>query len=552
MITTNRPQKRLRNSDNFIGKIRLVGTVRLLLGVALLSVTASVCSASATDVFIAQNSTGAGNGADCADALPVSWLNTAVNWGSGTTQIGPGTTAHLCGTFTGAVGSTLFSVQGSGSNGSPITVKFEAGAILTSPAWSSIGAIQIIGQSYVTLDGGTNGIIQNSDNGTGLGHAQNSKGVYVAGSSHIIVKNLNIANICQHTSSSDTTACQSSGVTDAGIKIDDNGPNSSFITITQNTIHDTYAGVDVFWNNSDHDFSVDHNTVSRANWSLTAGGIGTLTSLAITNNDLSCVIGSRCNWDDVANQFHHNGMIIDPGQNASIVGFVVSNNFIHDINTCTAGIFLDPSGNGGTPGVQIYNNVFYTTPGQQGPSNAWITLGEGAGAATISGAFILNNTVTGPGAQGLAAELTATVKNNIFASTTYGEVLFSGFSGIASDYNDFYNLSGGMAAAGTIFPSVSAWTSAIGFDTHSITSNPTLTSSFTLNAGSHAIGSGTNLTSLGIAGLNVGAPQTFGVGGSCGTGCVPRPSSGAWDIGAYPKQSITAQAPNPPSGLVAH
>ena len=536
-------------------KLHTSGVVRLLLAIAVVSITASVCSASATDVYIAQNSTGGGNGADCADALPVSWLNTAVNWGSGTSQIGSGTTVHLCGTFSAAAGSTMFSVQGSGSNGNPLTIKFEAGAILTSPAWSSVGAIQIIGQSYVTLDGGSNGTIQNTDNGTGLGHAQNSKGVYIAGSSHIIVKNLTVANICQHTSTADTVGCQSSGVTDAAIKIDDNGSNSSFITITQNTIHDAYAGVDFFWNNSDSNFDADHNTISRTNWAMTAGGIGTLNTMLIDSNDLSCVVAGGCNWNDVSNQFHHNGMIIDPGNGASISGLTISNNFIHDENPCTGGIFLDPSGNGDTPGVHIFNNVFFTTPGQAGPGNAWITLGEGAGAGAASGALIVNNTLIGPGISGVNGQKSPILKNNIFSGITYGEVLFSGYTGVVSDYNDFYNVPGGMAAAGTIYGTVAGWISTVGFDLHSITTNPNLTSSFALNAGSSAIGKGTNLTSLGIAGLNMGAPQSFGVGGSCGTGCVSRPSSGAWDIGAYPKSGGTiAQGPNPPSGLglVAH
>ena len=35
-----------------------------------------------------------------------------------------------------------------------------------------------------------------------------------------------------------------------------------------------------------------------------------------------------------------------------------------------------------------------------------------------------------------------------------------------------------------------------------------------------------------------GAPQTFGVGGSCGTGCMSRLTSGRWDAGAYPYGNI--------------
>src|SRR5713226_5089849 len=83
-----------------------VGTLlKLFLVVFLIFIGASICSASATNVYIAQNSAGVGNGADCADALPVSWFNNHGNWGNGPVQVGPGTTVHLCGTFTGAAGT---------------------------------------------------------------------------------------------------------------------------------------------------------------------------------------------------------------------------------------------------------------------------------------------------------------------------------------------------------------------------------------------------------------------------------------------------------------
>src|ERR1700694_5707903 len=82
--------------------------------------------AHASDIYIAQNSTGAGNGVGCADARSVAWFNNSTSWGTAANQIGPGTTVHLCNTFTGAAGSTMLTVQGSGSSGNPITIKFES------------------------------------------------------------------------------------------------------------------------------------------------------------------------------------------------------------------------------------------------------------------------------------------------------------------------------------------------------------------------------------------------------------------------------------------
>lgn len=69
--------------------------------------------AQATAVYLAQSAVGAGNGLDCADARAVSYFNSSGNWGTGSTQIGPGTTVHLCGSSI----TTALTFQGSGSAG---------------------------------------------------------------------------------------------------------------------------------------------------------------------------------------------------------------------------------------------------------------------------------------------------------------------------------------------------------------------------------------------------------------------------------------------------
>jgi hypothetical protein len=81
-----------------------------------LVITASAATTSNT-IYLAQNSAGAGSGADCADALPVSFFNNSQNWGSGANLIGPGTTVHLCGTIT-----TALTFQGNGTSGNPVVL----------------------------------------------------------------------------------------------------------------------------------------------------------------------------------------------------------------------------------------------------------------------------------------------------------------------------------------------------------------------------------------------------------------------------------------------
>jgi hypothetical protein len=509
---------------------------------ALLTVPSA--SAQATNVYITPD--GSGQGVCTSNPHTPTWFNNSSNWGSGATQIGPGTTVHLCGTFTGAAGAGLLTFQGSGSNGSPITLLFDTNTVLQAPYWQP-APISMTGKSWITVDGGSNGLIQNTANGTGLTYQQPSGAVNIVTSSNIVIQNLTIANICQHTQFTDTTGCIQGGGGDGGMGIKNGATN---ITVTKNTIHDTLVGIYYGSVAGDSNVVISNNTISRVNWGIGVAPSGISNGLTITGNDISCVVGAACNWDASGNaNFHHNGIMIFPINIGDMVqGVVISNNYIHDINgATTAGIFLDPS-NGDVPNAKIFNNVFYTAGGQSGPANAWITDRVG-----VSGALIVNNTIAGYGAHGLDGQLSPTFENNIVQGVGTGEYLLSGFSAVVSDYNDWYNLTGAGAGqamcASSCYGSIASWIAANpAFDLHSITSNPNLAANFTLNAGSPAIGAGKNLTSLGIAGLNVGAPQTFGAKGSCGTGCVARPTQGPWDLGAYPTGGSSSQ-PIPPAAL---
>lgn len=180
---------------------------KVLLALACLTLMTISSHASATNIYIAQSSAGAANGADCADAKPVSFFNASGNWGSGSAQIGPGTTVHLCGTFTGAAGSTMLTIQGSGASGSPVTILFESGAQLNAPYWGGNpfgnggAAIVCGGQNYILVDGGTNGVIQNTANGSaslGYPNQQGSQGIQIQSCNNVEIRNLTINNIYVH------------------------------------------------------------------------------------------------------------------------------------------------------------------------------------------------------------------------------------------------------------------------------------------------------------------------------------------------------------------
>ena len=113
---------------------------------------------------------------------------------------------------------------------------------------------------------------------------------------------------------------------------------------------------------------------------------------------------------------------------------------------------------------------------------------------------------------------------------------------IASDYNDFYSAATGFYVQGVGSYTFSEW-QRLGYDAHSITSNPALSSSYVPQSGSPVIGAGTNLTST-----CSGQPNP-GLGALCYDAAGnPRPVSGAWTTGAY---NYVSNGPAPPTGLSA-
>jgi len=89
-------------------------------------------------------------------------------------------------------------VDTAGTNGNPVTIKFETGAKLSAPYWSANGAIALTSKDNVVIDGGTNGIIENTDNGTGKTYVAASAGVSTSLCNNLEIKNLTIQNMLLH------------------------------------------------------------------------------------------------------------------------------------------------------------------------------------------------------------------------------------------------------------------------------------------------------------------------------------------------------------------
>jgi hypothetical protein len=543
--------------ENF-GKIYNKLARPLLIGLCLLALGglyASAASAQASNVYITPD--GGGNGICTNNAHPPSWFNNSGNWGNGSTQIGPGTIVHLCGTFVGSQGTTMLTAHGSGTNGNPIRLLFEQGTHLTSPAWPKFGAINISGQSYIVVDGGNtcgwvnnttvpcNGTIQNTDAGTNLGTHPGgfaSNGIYAGDNNYSScspgcrVTNLNIINLYVHASPTDTSADQQviNAITAwpaAGFRFD------------HNVVHDAGWAVNMWGNNQE----IDHNDIYNVDHG-TASGIynGDISGMLIHDNH----IHDFANWDTVSNSYHHDGIHIWASNHADTNRnhMVYNNLFDGDCGkNVTSWFFIEDN----SDGIKAFNNVFVL------PNNPNRTMaGEIAwGGGTDTNPVIVNNTFLGLAGGSSGVDLNgyhgATLKNNLFAGTNTFTYLWGGTTISTADYNQ-YEAQGAGGSAAWQYGAASintndfaTWRAGLpggsGQDAHShYYSTSSVNSDGTLKPGSPATGAGTNLTSLGIAALN-----------SDKSGAA-RPSNGSWTIGAYGVgTSTTPTVPSPPSNLKA-
>jgi hypothetical protein len=481
--------------------------------------------ARANDIYITQSGTGAGT--SCSSPQNVAFFNNAANWGTGK-PIAPGTTVHLCGTFTGTPGQQLLVAQGSGASGNPITIKFESGAVLTAPYWSSMGAIYENGRSFITIDGGTNGLIENTANGTSptFQFQQQSRAIYAGSCTGCVVQNITIANIYVHTSQSDTA-------------IDQTAVNCVFsnlaanFTINNMTCHDTGWAIAGFGSNS----TIESSNIYNVDHGIACGASGTLSGFSIHDNHFHDYIA----WDTgAADRYHHDGVHLW-GQNNSIVkdGVIYNNVFDGDSGACctTAHIFLQDS----IQNVVAFNNAILV------PSNLSIQGIELAGPtqqptwplATNNAAY--NNFITdGQHFQNGGAALFArdqtnfTAENNVLIGGQADISVVEGGSLSTIDYNlyddlkaDFGDLNAFHYQNSPSTSSFSTWQSECHCDAHSLmvpASQINADSTGHLQSGSKGIGLGTNLTSIATGML---APLAKNKDGS------PRPATGRWNVGAY-------------------
>jgi hypothetical protein len=493
----------------------------------------------ANDFYVAANQAGAGTGTGCSTAKAVSWLSDPASWGTAASQIGPGTTVHLCGTITGTPGQQLIVVRGNGTSTSPITFKWEPNAVLTAPYWSPMGAIYMSGASYVVLDGGTNGMIRNTDNGTGRAYAKSSRAIYASDCTGCTVKNLTIDDLYVRTSATDMAPVQ----TDLNCVF---FLDSNDFTISHVTCHDTgwaFAG-------RGNNFVLEFSNIYNIDHGLAWGNYGTTSGFQIHDNH----IHGYANWDNAPNLYHHDGLHLW-GQNGGTVtnGAIYNNLFDGDSGiNITAHIYLQDS----IQNVTVYNNVFIAQA-----NHPLIVLWFAAGSTTgLPGGSAIGNSAynnfisAGDHNHGAAlyieSQLNFTAANNVLMGGQADITIQGGgtLSAAGIDRNIYLDLadygdSNTFGHTGLVYQTLAQWQSVCHCDANSKLvhlSQINANSLGQLLSGSVAIGAGSNLINITNGDLAALSKDKVGA---------PRQLSGSWDAGAYKYGSRAL--PASPTGLKA-
>lgn len=483
---------------------------------------------SATTRYIAQSAGAFPGGTSCKGQVAI----TPATFNSTTNS--PGDVNYICGTITGSAGSNLVSVHGSGSSGNPVTILFDNGAVLQAPYFSASSyGINGNGTQWIVIDGGINGTIQNTANGTGITYQQAS--TFVGGfGSNFTVRNLAFLNIYQHTYG-DANGAGSWGLSLKGQTNVTIGPNNSF----------TYCDVCIMgdWSNSsDSNWTIEGNSFADSNQDIQLGfyPAGTFSNLSIYGNKAT----NWANWDDAGDNYHHNFIHLFtnlPGANLTGNLWIYNNSAVGDIGaTATSLIFLENNngGSGGTMGpVYIFNNVLSKT-------NANVPTSEGIVTVMSTGGYLLNNTISDAGGTGSNAynctHFTSgawTMENNVLVGC--GSYIYDqNTSMTAVNNNVYYGATSPQWISQSIWDTtLASWRASCSCDAASVTTSPNLDTNYRPQSGSSAIGLGANLTSLGIT------PLDSDLTGNA------RLSSGAWIAGAYSSSASTG--PNAPVGLTA-
>ena len=436
---------------------------------------------------------------------------------------------YLCGVITNQI------TPGSGAQGNAITILFEQNAKFSSPAGWTNGAIYTAtGKHDLIIDGGTNGIIECTANGDALANQLSQYGILMVEPSNVIVKNLTIQNL--YVRMRGTNLVGANGIF---FKWNGGGSYNGNDTVSNCVFHDMSTGWSIDYGPHCSNFSMLCCTASNVNWGGGAGdhdGTAYLNGLLVSN----CYFSLFTNWDgtDTTSQatWHHNGFYAYAESGGILTNVTFIGNRVgpgYGGSSQTSGLFLS----GKIWNTLVANNYFTdedATTIADGFIFVWLHSGTNSTTATIA-----NNTVIGGGNSvgincfnefGTSGGVTTTysTSNNIINNVSTAIAVFDHTSStLNSDDNDIYLVPDSTkcsfsSTGSSVYKTWASW-QGLGYDTHSITNNPSLGSTvapafnFQPQVGSPVIGLGGNLSA---------------VFGTDAKGSV-RSASAAWDTGAF-------------------
>ncbi len=496
------------------------------------------------DIYVAQTSAGFDSGVSCGNARSIDWFNSAANWGDGATLISPGDTVRFCGTI-----STTAKVQASGTAGNPITLRFENGARFSKPAWGvgalSSSAIYVSRKNYIVIDGGANGIIECTNNGSSaattpagsFGIQQNAEGVYLDTCDNCEVKNLTIRNIYQRVPNSNDSNAHGRGV----VVI-----NSNNARVNNNTISNAYFGIYAYASSAaKENLNIHENDISKISTGIVtalAGAVNYSNIYIYKNKIYDGYVWDGC-WNSCSTWHHNDGIHTWGNYSSNRLGpvYIYNNEIGGDFGQhTTAYIFISDY----TYPVAIYNNLLYTTADR--PTNGYVTLHSYKSGVS---ARVYNNTIKGPAsttAGGNAVYVsnsggwTLDMKNNILMDCYIAFYDSQGNSNVTSDNNVFFNLNTVGRFGSNWYSTLSSWRSALGGcpgsnnDCASTAANPNLDYSLRPTSSSAAaIDAGVSLSSF----------FSFDFNFAC------RGQGAGWDIGAFEYTASSNACTSKPSSL---
>jgi hypothetical protein len=320
-------------------------------------------SGAGPQLFVSQSGRSGGTGKSCASARSLAWLNAAGDWASGVGKVRPGVTVDLCGTFTQAV-----ETQGSGEAGEPITIRFTSGSkiAVAGDGCPEYGCINVKnGSEYVTVTSvaGYKGQIENTERSYEKEHGEGpgTRGIKAYGCKHCNIENLDIGPlyVAEKGDVVGNTEIQ-------GITIDDEGVEPAYDTIKNNYLHDMGWAVNVQNGANSGHIHVEYNTFYHLTHGLALGaklaGASSISEETFAHNRF---YGNK-NWEDgEAGTNHVDGVhcFAEEAHLAHYTGLYIYDNYITTEGANTTGpIFLEGS-NGHTPcsdrtsNIWIFNNV---------------------------------------------------------------------------------------------------------------------------------------------------------------------------------------------------